>query len=77
MEPKNCPFCKNEFVDIYIEESYYAGLRHSNVYCGTCGAEGPHVDIDSFDSEEFDEMESEDIKLFMIEKAIEAWNSRC
>jgi len=73
MEPKICPFCRNEFVDIFTEESYYAGLRYSNVYCCTCGAEGPHIDIDSFDSEEYDDLDANE---FLVQKAIEAWNNR-
>ena len=73
MEPKNCPFCLNDSVDVFSEESYYAGLRYANVYCGECGSEGPHIDLDNFDSEEYDGL---DEREFLIQKAIEAWNKR-
>lgn len=75
MEPKNCLFCNGENCDIAVEKSFFGGMVNAYVFC-ECGAEGPHICTEFIDSEEFDDLESEDIELYLVEKAVKAWNKR-
>lgn len=75
MEPKNCPFCNSEYCDVVIEKSFFGGVINTYVFC-ECGVEGPHMCSEFIDSEEYEELESVDVELFMVEKAVNAWNER-
>lgn len=72
-EPTKCPFCGSEIVDIALETSFFGGIIETYVFC-ECGAEGPHLNSEFIESEEFDGMENEDIQNYMYEKAVIAWN---
>lgn len=75
MEPKNCVFCGTDFVDVALEKSHYSGIANSYVFC-LCGARGPIVCTEEIDYEEMDDLNSDEIDDYMVEKAIAAWNKR-
>lgn len=79
MEPKECPFCKDGFIDIALERSFYGGVVISYVYC-SCGARGPLIFSEEIDSEAFEDIEyselEETMNNYMIERAILKWNER-
>lgn len=79
MEPKNCPFCNGDFVDIALERSFYSGIAVSYVYC-SCGARGPIISSEDVHPEEFEDIEYDNLKEaidnYIIEDAILKWNIR-
>ena len=79
MEPKTCPFCKEDFTDIALERSFYDGVAIAYVYC-SCGARGPIISSENIDSEEFENVYyselGENIDNYIIERAILKWNER-
>ena len=66
-DPNKCPFCGSEMVDIILTTTLFNGVIETYTFCGDCGAEGPHINSEFIESEEFDNMEKEDIENYMYE----------